>query len=42
VGIYAGFAVLELDDGSYMIPGFHYLQQAGDAFDAVLLRYVAI
>jgi hypothetical protein len=39
LSIYAGFAVLELDDGSYMIPGFHYLQQAGDAFDAVLLRY---
>jgi Domain of unknown function (DUF5122) beta-propeller len=39
VGIYAGFAVLELDDGSYLIPGFHYLQRAGDAFDAVLLRY---
>ena len=39
LSIYAGFAVLELDDGSYMIPGFHYLQQAGDSFDAVLLRY---
>ncbi|MCK5828327.1 hypothetical protein KAH43_07380, partial [Candidatus Bipolaricaulota bacterium] len=39
LGIYAGFSVLELDDGSYMIPGFHYLQQAGDAFDAILLRY---
>jgi hypothetical protein len=38
-GIYAGFAVLELDDGSFMIPGFSYLQRAGDAFDAVLLRY---
>lgn len=40
LSIYAGFAVLELDDGSYLIPGFHYLQRAGDAFDAVLLRYV--
>ena len=39
VEIYAGFAVLALDDGSYMIPGFIYLQRAGDAFDAVLLRY---
>ena len=39
LGIYAGFAVLELDDGSYLIPGFKYLQRAGDAFDAVLLRY---
>ena len=39
VGIYAGFAALELEDGSYMIPGFHYLQRAGDAFDAVLLRF---
>ena len=39
LSIYAGFAVLEMDDGSYMIPGFHYLQRAGDAFDAVLLRY---
>lgn len=39
VGIYAGFAVLELDDGSYMIPGFSYVQRSGDAFDAVLLRY---
>lgn len=39
LSIYAGFAVLELDDGSYMIPGFHYLQRAGDAFDAILLRY---
>jgi hypothetical protein len=40
LGIYAGFAVLELEDGSYMIPGFKYLQRPGDAFDAVLLRYV--
>ena len=39
VGIYAGFAVLELEDGSYMIPGFKYLQRPGDAFDAVLLRF---
>ena len=39
LSIYAGFAVLELDDGSYMIPGFHYLQRAGDAFDAVLFKY---
>ena len=38
-GIYSGFAVLELEDGSYMIPGFKYLQRPGDAFDAVLLRY---
>lgn len=39
VVIYSGFAVLELEDGSYMIPGFKYLQRAGDAFDAMLLRY---
>ena len=39
LGIYAGFAVLETEDGSYMIPGFKYLQRPGDAFDAVLLRY---
>ncbi len=39
LGIYAGFAVLELEDGSYIIPGFKYLQRAGDAFDAVLLRF---
>ena len=38
-GIYSGFAVLGLEDGSYMIPGFKYLQRAGDAFDAMLLRY---
>lgn len=38
--VYAGFAVLELNDGSYMIPGFRYYHRAGDAFDAVLLRYV--
>ncbi len=38
LSIYAGFAVLELEDGSYMIPGFKYLQRPGDAFDAVLLR----
>ncbi len=40
LGIYSGFSVLELEDGSYLIPGFKYLQRAGDAFDAVLLRYV--
>jgi len=40
-GIYSGFAVLELEDGSHLIPGFKYLQRAGDAFDAVLLRYGA-
>lgn len=39
LSIYAGFAVLPLGDGSYLIPGFHYLQRVGDAFDAVLLRY---
>ncbi len=39
LGVYAGFAVLPLDDGGYIIPGFKYLQRAGDAFDAVLLRY---
>ena len=39
-GIYSGFAVLELEDGSYLIPGFKYLQRVGDAFDAVLLRFV--
>jgi hypothetical protein len=39
LGIYSGFAVLELSDGSYLIPGFKYLKQAGDAFDAVLLRF---
>jgi len=39
LSIYSGFAVLELEDGSYLIPGFKYLQQAGDAFDAVLLRF---
>ncbi|MEE8593829.1 MAG: PQQ-binding-like beta-propeller repeat protein [Candidatus Bipolaricaulota bacterium] len=39
LGIYSGFAVLGLRDGSYMIPGFKYLQRAGDAFDAMLLRY---
>ncbi|MCK5245935.1 hypothetical protein KAR02_03510, partial [Candidatus Bipolaricaulota bacterium] len=40
LGIYSGFSVLGLEDGSYLIPGFKYLQRAGDAFDAVLLRYV--
>ncbi|MFC2079260.1 PQQ-binding-like beta-propeller repeat protein [Candidatus Bipolaricaulota bacterium] len=39
LGIYSGFAVLDLEDGSYMIPGFKYLQRPGDAFDAALLRY---
>jgi len=38
-GIYSGFAVLQLENGEYLIPGFKYLQRAGDAFDAVLLRY---
>ena len=40
-GIYSGFAVLKIEDGSYLIPGFKYLQRPGDAFDAVLLRYRA-
>lgn len=39
LGIYSGFSVLAWDDGSYLIPGFKYLQRAGDAFDAVLLRF---
>ena len=38
--VYAGFAVLDLSDGSYLIPGFRYVQQRSDSFDAVLLRYV--
>jgi len=39
LGIYAGFSVLGLQDGSYLIPGFKYLQRTGDAFDAVLLHF---
>ncbi len=37
---YAGFAVLELADGGFLIPGFKYLNTYGDTFDAVLLYYV--
>ena len=36
--VHGGFAVLELPDGTFIIPGFVYVGGAMDGFDAVLVR----